>query len=111
MVVSTVSELGWLLGADATPCYASAAQNGDRGTLTCLYRLGVPMGEGVLAAAIKAGAPLPALRWLVGHGASTQSALAPRTLSGVCIRYTLDMERQVVAWLLGLNGAPAAGGQ
>ncbi len=53
-------------GADvAVAWYAGAAKNGDRGMLDCLVRLGVPRGEGVLAAAAQAGAPLPALRWLV----------------------------------------------
>ncbi len=104
VVVRAVAQLGWLSGADATPCYAAAAQNGDRGTLACLHLLGVPMGDGVLAAAIKDGAHLPALRWLVGHGASTQSAVAAETLGSLRSYYLRDQEREeVLAWLQGLS--------
>ncbi len=49
--------------------YAAAAKNGDRATLESLVRLGVPLGEGVLAAAVRKGAPLVAVRWLVEQGA------------------------------------------
>ncbi len=47
--------------------YAQAAKDGDRGTLECLARLGVPLGP--LEAAVSAGAPLCALQWLEQHGA------------------------------------------
>ncbi len=49
--------------------YVDAAANGDRASLECLVRLGVPLGEGVLAAAIQQQAPVPALQWLVEQGA------------------------------------------
>lgn len=45
--------------------YAAAAKNGDRGTMECLRRLGMPLGEAVLGAAVKQGAPLCILKWLV----------------------------------------------
>ncbi len=54
--------------------YAAAAKRGDRATLSCLQRLRVPVGKAVRAAAMRSGAPMPALRWLVGDRASTQSA-------------------------------------
>ncbi len=52
------------------PCvYYNAAMKGDRATLECLLRLGVPLRESVLAQSIRQGAPVPALRWLLQHGA------------------------------------------
>ncbi len=48
--------------------YAAAANNGDRGTLACLRRLAVRLGEGLLEAAKGQGAPPPAVRWLVEQG-------------------------------------------
>ncbi len=44
--------------------YSAPAWNGDRGTLACLQRLGLPLDEEVAYY----GMPLPALKWLVEHG-------------------------------------------
>lgn len=93
----------------STAWYAAAAQNGDRSTLDCLRRLGVPMGDGVLEAAVERFAPLPALRWLVEHGAPWQSAVRDSEVAkAVRENYTRAAEQQEVeAWLRGLSGAPA----
>ncbi len=56
-------------GTAGAAFYARAAAKGDRGTLECLVRLGVPLGEGALAAAIERDSPVPALKWLVAQGA------------------------------------------
>ncbi len=109
-VVSAVLELGWL--PSPAFCYAVAAKNGDRGTLVCLQRLGLPMGELVLGAAVVQGAPLPALRWLVEHGAPTGEALICRILGvvGTCYEGRDREQQEVKAWLQGLSVTPAAGG-
>ncbi len=49
--------------------YVSAGQTGDLASLSCLRRLGVPLGAEVLARAVDITVPLPALRWLVEQGA------------------------------------------
>ncbi len=54
--------------------YVAAASNGDRPTLAYLQQLQAPIGSGVLAAAVKQGAPLTALKWLVEQGASCTDA-------------------------------------
>lgn len=78
--------------------------NGDRGTLACLHRLGVPMGDGVLAAAVESIAPLPALRWLGGHGPSTQLAVASAMLNSPGSHFLRNLVGQEVkAWLQGFN--------
>ncbi len=114
-VVCAVAELGWLPGvngASPTSCYAVAAKNGDRGMLACLQRLGLPMGEGALGAAVRQGAPLPALRWLVEHGAATQAARDRVVLASISNYYKWRNQEQqeVQAWLQGLPVTPAAGG-
>ncbi len=54
--------------------YACAARNGDRGTLECLRRLGVPLDRSaVVRFALEEGpdeapAPAPALAWVEGQG-------------------------------------------
>ncbi len=53
----------------AAAWYVAAAKNGDRGTLECLAQLGVPLGDEVLAAAVRMAAPVPAREWLVRRGA------------------------------------------
>ncbi len=85
--------------------YAAAARNGDLGTLSCLVRLGVPLGEGVLAAAVREGAPLCALQWLVGQGAPVVEAEVREVLGVLGAAYTAarEQERQGVdTWLRGL---------
>ncbi len=84
--------------------YAAAAKNGDLGTLSCLVRLGVPLGEGVLAAAVEEGAPLCALQWLVGQGAvvGVQEQQVLARWDAYC-KAPREHERQgVEAWLWGL---------
>ncbi len=78
--------------------YADAARNGDRGTLACLQRLGLPLGKGVLAAAIQQRAPVPALQWLVEQGAPR--AGAEEAVLGV----PYPLREEVEAWLQGLPG-------
>lgn len=78
--------------------YANAAGHGDRSTLECLVRLGIPRREGALLAAVERGAPLAALRWLVAQGAP--SGGAEEALQGLPPRRRGEVE----AWLLGLAG-------
>ncbi len=98
--------------------YVGAARRGDLGTLACLRRLGVPLGEGVVAAAVREGAPVPALRWLVVQGAPWSSLEVRGALkgleerlefnavcSGVCRQQVM---RGVKAWLESLLGGAAA---
>ncbi len=91
--------------------YASAAANGDLGTLNYLQRLGLPLGEGVITAALSQGAPLPALRWLTQHGAPwTRGTLAGK-LGELGAAYPSQRgceRREVEAWLRGLLGGEAA---
>ncbi len=89
--------------------YAAAAANGDRGTLACLLRMGVPLGDGVLTAAVRQGAPLPALRWLVEQGAPVGHREAEGLLGEApccsSAHYLSDAEwQQIRAWLRGLLG-------
>ncbi len=101
---------------EAVDVYAAATANGDRGTVECLLRLGVPLGEGALAAAVRRAAPLPPLRWLEGQGAAMTAVEAQLLLSGmedlamdtgISGQERADLE----AWLRGwMGGAGAAGG-
>ncbi len=70
-------------GGLATGWYAAAAKNGDLGTLSCLRRLGVPLGEGVVAATAKAQAPVQALAWLMQQGAPAVPSVDPGVFLGV----------------------------
>ncbi len=72
----------------AASWYISAAQNGDRGTLACLVRLGVPMGWGLLVEALKRGTALPGLRWLVEQGAPLDRTGVIDTLGALKGYYT-----------------------
>ncbi len=94
--------------------YAAAARNGDLGTLSCLVRLGVPLGEGVLAAAVGQGAPLSALQWLAGQGAPVVEAEVREVLlrgSGAVYLAERAQERQGVdTWLRGLLEPRHTGG-
>ncbi len=69
-VVSAVAQLGWLSGVlGAASCYAAAAEDGDRGTLACLHRLGVPIGrKGCLRRPSVAACPCPACAGWWGAG-------------------------------------------
>ncbi len=78
--------------------YAAAAKKGDRCTLACLRRLGVPLGEGVLRAAIQQMSPVPALQWLVEHGAP-RGGVEEALKGGPHWLY-----EEVEAWLRGLPG-------
>ncbi len=85
-------------GVAQAEVYTSAAKTGDRGTLECLVRLGVPLGEGMLAAAIRERAPVPALQWLVQQG-------APRGGVEEALQGVPPQRREMVgAWLRGLPG-------
>lgn len=88
--------------------YVDAAANGDRGTLECLVRLKVPLGEGVLVGAADRGAPLAALHWLVAQGVPLaeweKAAIARGLQRGAQPRTARD------AWLQGLVGLPAEDG-
>ncbi len=97
--------------AAATTWYATAAANGNRGMLGCLRRLGVPLGKGGVGVAVGAGAPVPALRWLVQQGAVVGAAGVRRALGMVARGYPREQERQgVEAWLRGLGKAGARDG-
>lgn len=88
--------------------YAAAAKNGDPGTMECLRRLGMPLGEGVLGAAVKQGAPLCALEWLVEQGAPWGVWEVRFAVGMLEVHYPRprDRERQEVgAWLKGLLAA------
>ncbi len=100
-------------GEHVNAWYAAAAANGDQGTLDCLRRLGVPLGDGVLTAAVRQGAPLPALRWLMEQGAPVghqeEDLLGEATRSSI---YVSDTEwEQVRAWLQGLPGRAGGSGR
>ncbi len=84
--------------------YANAAETGDRTTLECLVRLGIPLGERGLAAAMERGTPLAALRCLVAQGPPIGGA--QEALHEVPPRLRVEVE----AWLLGLAG-PSRGSE
>ncbi len=100
--------------------YAGAAGRGDLGTLACLQRLGVPLCAGVVAAAVREGAPGPALRWLVEQGVPWSSSEIREALIGLeeRLRYVIaygsvhsqQAVGEVKTWLQGLlvGGAEAA---
>ncbi len=99
------------LGAPlAVAWYAAAAENGDRGTSECLVRLGVPRVDGVLAAALREGAPLCALRWLAEQGAPVGNP-ENEVLGHLDEYYGEEEVEEVEAWLrallLGPEGMPA----
>lgn len=66
----------WLVGAGCEPeelrerPYIAAGQRGDRGTLQCLRRLGVPWSADEVQVATMLAMCLPAVRWLVEQGAA-----------------------------------------
>ncbi len=78
--------------------YAAAAHSDDLGTLSRLMRLGVPLGEGVLAAAVREGAPVCAA-WLAGQRGGAGRAGGGAGGAG-----------RVVCLLQAMAGARAAGG-
>ncbi len=83
---------------DASP-YTAAARNGDRGTLTALWRLGVPWGgqDTVVQAACRE-CELPAVRWMWEHG-------APRGTPEELVRAAAKVEQwagPMAEWLRGL---------
>ncbi len=94
--------------------YAKAARSGDRGTLQCLRRLGVPMGEGALAEAVREGAPLPALKWLVEHGAPAGRSELHEALQHLESPFGFDVRHPELygerAWLQGLVGSAGGSG-
>ncbi len=94
-------------GELATAWYVAAARNGDLGTLECLVRLGVPLGHRVLAAAVREGAPLSALKWLVEQGALWEADEVRGALDEFRSRHMLGSwcygdQPEVEAWLAGL---------
>ncbi len=89
--------------------YADAAGAGDRGTLECVQRLGVPLAEGVLRKAVASSAPLAALRWLEEQGMPVKEREVKRALKVVTGSYPREQEqREVRAWLRGLRGGGMA---
>ncbi len=88
--------------------YVLAAENGDRGTLAALRRLGVPWdAQGTVVQALLHGCELPVLRWLVEQGAPVgragdmEEAVARRVGRE-------DLNAEEAAWLRGLAGAAEA---
>ncbi len=117
--LEALAGLGLLEGVgveEAADMHANAAANGDRGTVECLLRLGVPLGEGALAAAVRRAAPLPPLRWLEGQGAAMTAVEAQGLLAGMnALAMDIGISGQaradLEAWLRGwLGGGGAAGG-
>ncbi len=103
-------------GDSAAACYAAAARNGDLGTLECLRRLGAPLAEGAMAAALRVGAPLCALQRLVEQGAVLGMPEAHGVLGdlreGRCYKDSSSGAREeVVAWVQGRVGGEAIGEQ
>ncbi len=99
----------------AAAMYALAAGNGDRGTLECLLRLGVPLGEGAMAAAVREGSPLASLGWLEGQGAQLGGPEAQELLSGMedmSLHSDMDCRQRagLEAWLRGRMGGVGVGG-
>ncbi len=106
--------LGTASGDSSAACYAAAAKNGDLGTLGCLRRLGVPLGWGVLAAAVREGAPLCALQWLAEQGAVLGVSEAQGILGDLRDgRYGKNLSHrereEVVVWIQGLVDGEASG--
>ncbi len=99
---------GCLEGPNADPSpYMHPAKEGDTATLTALRRLGVPWGAGdVVAKAVRCGYSLPALHWLVEHGAPVGSCEAMEEAAAVSA--ARGTSAKVVAWLRGLAAAAAA---
>ncbi len=100
---------------EAAALYTTAAQQGDRSTLECLRRLGVPLCEGVLlTAAVSYDTQLPVLRWLEQQGASIGPAAIRELLSAVedgthNPGLRVHERAELAAWLRGLGGAAAVG--
>ncbi len=85
--------------------YAHAAGAGDRGTLECVRRLGVPIGEWVLHSAVTSSAPLAALRWLAEQGMPINGEEVGSARRAVYKWYKCKEEQgEVEAWLRGLQG-------
>ncbi len=88
--------------------YDAAGKKRDRGMLTCLRRLGVPLRAEVLPLAARYGAPLFLLQWLVEQGSAIPcSTVIKRMLGWLNDGYPAPREqerRQVEAWLRGLRG-------
>ncbi len=88
--------------------YAVAARNGDLGALSCLRRLGVPLRERVVAAAVSVGVPVPSLRWLLDQGATWSSLEEREALEGLRTMpayggvHRHQAAGEVRAWLQGL---------
>ncbi len=103
--------LEWLVerGCAAGPaaghdhCYLTAGARGDLGTLTCLRRLGVPWGAGLLREAVGGMVeplPLPVVQWLWGQGARVNRQALEQAVVGYQGTRS-DVELQVVEWLRG----------
>ncbi len=91
--------------------YAGAARTGDRGTLACLRRLGVPLDTMLLGVAVVMEATLPGLRWLVEQGAPVSSEAVQDALENAQLYPDRPVGRrgELVAWLEGLLGDEAVG--
>lgn len=118
--------LEWLVvrrRCQAPPCcpvYVHAAKAGDMATLECLKRLGVPVCEGTLRAAVIEGCPVAVLQWLVersGAGGTEQDVRAALKAAegrvgmsmGPVSREIREEPGRVVEWLRGLLAAGRAG--
>ncbi len=87
--------------------YFKAVQNGDRGTLSCLRRLGVPLHGRLLVWGVRHGAPLVVLKWLVEQGAPCCSEVVQDALAELGTGYPAPREqerREVEVWLRGRLG-------
>ncbi len=102
------------------PVYVYAAKAGDLATLECLKRLGVPVCDGTLRAAVIEGCPVVILQWLVergGAGGTEQDVRAALKAAegrvGMSRGPVSGVEREeperVVEWLRGLVAAGHAG--
>ncbi len=93
--------------------YATAAKFGDRGTLSCLQRLGVPLGDRLLVMSITEDTtPLPAMRWLVEQGAPASPDMVRSALEELEFPWQVRQGRErqeVEAWLRGLLGNAGVG--
>ncbi len=81
--------------------YLAAAKRGDRCTLDSMRRLGVRWGaRDVVVLAVLDGCSMPALRWLVEHGAPVGTRAA--------VEVRMDRGCDKAVWLLGLAGPAEA---
>ncbi len=96
---------------DSAALYVDAAENGDRGMLAALRRLGVPWGaEDVVVQAVREGGCMAAVRWLVEQGAPVGSRDGMETAIEGRGQQGQAVGAKDVAWLRGLvSGGDGSG--